>query len=180
MQVQFIDIMIGKQVYITFHFRFVDPRAGHVEHHSAVGETRRVFDLRAGDLRSRGDAFPGIDLGWQEPEQLLHAVEDSAVGRAADADVFGRDVEAVRLGIAAVRRVERQHDGSVSRHAVADLAAEVFGGIAGQRLQSAVGGDGRSGAEREVSGAGRSLFRCGLRRSEKESPEKCREEQRKS
>ena len=172
--------MIGKQVYITFYFRFIDPCSRHVEHHSAVGETRCILDLRAGDLRSRDNALPGIDLGRQEPEQLLKSVENPAVGGAADADVVGRDVEDIPFRRLPVCRVERQHDGPVPRYAVTDLAAEVFGGITGQRQQFAVGGDGRAGTEGEVSGTGRRLFRCRLCRSGKESPEKCREEQRKS
>ena len=89
-------------------------------------------------------------------------------------------VEDTRRVIAAVRRVERQHDGAFPRHAVADPAPEVFGGVFGQGGQFAVGGDCRSGTEREDPFAGRRLFRGGLRRGGAQAAKGCRQEDQKS
>ena len=180
MKMQFVDIVVGKQVYITFHFIHSDPRPRHVEHHPPIAEPRLVLDPDAGDAGSRGDPPAGVDFGRQQPEQLLQSVENPAAGGTSDLDVVGRDVEGVSLRRLPVRGVERQHDGAFPRHAVADPAPEVFGGVFGQGGQFAVGGDCRSGTEREDPFAGRRLFRGGLRRGGAQAAKGCRQEDQKS
>ena len=64
--------------------------------------------------------------------------------------------------------------------AVADPAPEVFGGVFGQGGQFAVGGDCRSGTEREDPFAGRRLFRGGLRRGGAQAAKGCCQEDQKS
>ena len=94
--------------------------------------------------------------------------------------MVGRDVEGVSLRRLPVRGVERQHDGAFPRHAVADPAPEVFGGVFGQGGQFAVGGDCRSGTEREDPFAGRRFFRGGLRRGGAQAAKGCCQEDQKS
>ena len=177
---QFVDIVVGKQVYITLHFIHSDPCPRHVEHHSPVAEPRLVLDPGAGDAGPRGDPPAGVDFGRQQPEQLLQAVENPAARGTSDLNVVGRDVEGIGLRRLPVRGIERQHDGTLSRHAVADLAPEVFGGVFGQGCQFAVGGDCRSGTEREGPFAGCRLFGSGLRRSGAQAAKGCRQGDQKS
>ena len=71
MDVELVDVVIGQQVYITFHFIRVDPRAGHVEHHAAECEARGILNLRTCKLGSGWNARFGVDLGGQEAEEGL-------------------------------------------------------------------------------------------------------------
>ena len=133
MKVQFVDPVIGKQVYITLHSSCVDPRAGHVQHHAAVREARCVLDLRAGDL-DRKRTVLGVYFGGQQPEQGLHAVEYAAVRTARDFDPLREHRQAE--GFAAQRRIGRKHDRVVGRHTVAGLSdVDIFAQVAGQRRE---------------------------------------------
>ena len=116
--------MIRKQVYITFHMRCIHPRAGYVEHHAPVGEARSILDVQRRQPEWQR-ALPGIDLGRQEAEELLDAVEDAAVGAALDGDVVGEDVEPV--GLLAERGVERQHERRVGGVLLARAIARRLG-----------------------------------------------------
>ena len=175
---ELVDAVVGKQIDIAFQRRRLHPRAGHVEHHAAVGEPGAVDDRKARDRRSRGDAPAGIDLGREQAEQLLEPVEDAPGRGGADDDAVGRDVEAVGLRGVGGRAVEHEGDGPVARHSFLHGAAEVFGGVAGQRQQRAVGGDGRGGSEAEGARAGRQTAGSGLRRGA-EAAEQQRNERKK-
>lgn len=63
---------------VTLYSIHSDPSAGHVQHHAPVREARGVVDPRAGDFDGQR-ARLGVDLGRQQPQQRLDAVEDAAV-----------------------------------------------------------------------------------------------------
>ena len=145
MKVQFVDPVIGKQVYITLHSSCIDPRAGHVQHHAAVREARRVLDLRAGDL-DRKRTVLGVYFGGQQPEQGLHAVEYAAVRTARDFDPLREHRQAE--GFAAQRRIGRKHDRVVGRHTVAGrFDVDIFAQVGGQRRQRRFVTEHRPGAD---------------------------------
>ena len=99
--------MIRKQVYITLYRIRIHPGAGHIEHHSPIGEPGRILDTEAVD----GDGqrtFAGVNRGRKQLEKGLYAVEYAAAASADDADAPGQHLEPIDLG--AERRIETEHD----------------------------------------------------------------------
>ena len=140
--------------------RCIHPRAGYVEHHAPVGEARSILDVQRRQPE-RQRALPGIDLGRQEAEELLDAVEDAAVGAALDGDVVGEDVEPV--GLLAERGVERQHERRVGGVLLACARQrEVRAQVVGQRLEPLFVGDERRSREEKLASEVGTVGRCGL------------------
>ena len=153
--------MVGKQVYVTLYSIHSDPSAGHVQHHASVREARGVVDPRAGDFDGQR-ARLGVDLGRQQPQQRLDAVEDAAVVASRDLDPLR--FHGQRVGLAAERRVCREHDRVVGRHTVAGLSdVDIFAQVAGQRRERRLVAELCAGRYAVCAGKGRLARRKRLR-----------------
>ena len=75
MQVQAVDLVIGKDVHLFLHEFLVEEMTGNVQHHSPVRETRLVLD---GEGRKLGAVLPF------QLQQRLYAVKESGTGKRRD------------------------------------------------------------------------------------------------
>ena len=97
MQVQFVDLVVRQIIDETFHFIELHPRAAHVEHESAIGETRLVDHAARADHHGRRQSAR-IHLRGQQLQQSLDAVLHPRCRSALDDHAHGAYVERIRLG----------------------------------------------------------------------------------
>lgn len=148
--VQLVDVVPGQQVDLALQRLGGDPRAGDVEHHAAVGKLRSVFPHTARQRHGLLQPFAGIDLGRQQAEERLQAVEHAAVVGAAHGDVVGCDLQPVAFGRGLRGRIDQKRQDAVGGRLPLNGAFEVFGGIFRQREQPFVCHEGHGGSEREL------------------------------